>query len=123
MTSLAGLQVPPRFRRMIRSKYKSLGVPYRLVRFDVHAALVPDLVMAVRAETRFVAAIATLRTIILCLYRMDGNPAGPMGCGHGFPCSRQAFPQIGVDIPALVAVETERLLMAIGAIASRLLCQ
>ncbi len=43
--------------------------------------------------------------------------------GMGSPCSRQALPQIGFDVPAFVAVETERLLMAIGAIASRLLRQ
>lgn len=122
MASLAGLQVPPRFRCMICSKYKSLGVPYRLVRFDVHAALVPYLAMAVRAETRLVAAIAGLRTI-LRLYRMDGDKVGPMRRRHGLPCSRQTFLQIGFDIPAFVAVETERLLMAIGAVASRLLCQ
>ena len=88
MASLAGLQVPPRFRCMICSKYKSLGIPYRLVRFDLHAALVPYLVMAVRAETRLVAAIAGLRTTILRLYRMDGDKVGPMRRRHGLSCSR-----------------------------------
>jgi len=123
MAPLAGLQVPPRFRCMVGGKYKSLGIPNRLVRFDFHTALVPDLAMAVRAETRFVAAIATLRTATLCLYRVDGDKAGPMRRGHGFPCSRQAFPQIWFDIPAFVAIEAERLLMAVGAIVSRLLRQ
>ena len=66
--------------------------------------------------------LAALR-IILRLYRVDGDKIGPMRRGHGLPCSRQALPQIGLDIPALVAVETERLLMAIGAIVSRLLRQ
>jgi hypothetical protein len=107
---------------MIGSKYKSLGVPYCLVRFDVQAALVPYLAMAVRAETRLVAAITGLRTL-LRLYRMDGDEVGPMCRRHRLSCSRQTFPQIGFDVPAFVAVETERLLMAIGAIASRLLCQ
>jgi hypothetical protein len=122
MAALAGLQVPPGFRRMIRCEYKPLGIPYRLVGFDFHAALVPDLVMALRAETRLVAAIAALR-IILRLYRVDGDKAGPMGRGHRFSCPRQTSPQIWFDIPTLVAVETERLLMAVGAITSRLLCQ
>jgi hypothetical protein len=123
MASLAGLQVSPRFRRMIRGEYKPLGIPDRLVGFDFHAALVPYLAMAVRAETRLVATIAALRTVIFRLYRVDGDKAGSMRRGHGFPYSRQAFPQIGVDIPALVAVETERLFMAVGTIAPRLLCQ
>ena len=122
MASLTGLQVPPRFRRMIRSEYEPLGIPYRLVRFDLHAALVPYLAVAVRAETRLVAAITAL-WIILRLYRVDGDKTGPVRRGHGFPCSRQALPQIGLDIPAFVAVKTERLLMAIGAIVSRLLGQ
>ena len=123
MASLARLKVSPRFCRMIRSKYKSLGIPYGLVRFDVQAPLVPNIAMAVRAETRLVAAIASLLTITLRLYRVDRDKAGPMRLRHGLPCSRQALPQIGFDIPAFVAVETERLLMAIGAVAPRLLCQ
>ena len=124
MASLAGLQVPPRFRRVIRSEYESLGIPDRLVRFDAHAALVPYLVvMAIRAEPRLVAAIAALRTIILCFYRMDRDEVGPMRRRHGLPGSRQTFPQVGFDVPAFVAVETERLLMAIGAIVSPLLRQ
>jgi hypothetical protein len=42
---------------------------------------------------------------------------------HGLPDSRQTLPQIGVDVSALVTVETKRLVMAIGAIASRFLRQ
>ena len=122
MARLTGLQVPPRFRRMIRREYEPLGIPYRLVRFDLHAALVPYLAVEVRAETRLVAAITAL-WIILRLYRVDGDKTGPVRRGHGFPCSRQALPQIGLDIPAFVAVKAERLFMAIGAIVSRLLRQ
>jgi hypothetical protein len=85
------------------------------VGFDAHAPLVRYLVVAIRAEILLVAAIAVLG-VILRLDGMDGDKVGPMRCGHGLTFSRQTLLQVGFDIPASVAVETEGLLVTVQAI-------
>lgn len=119
---LAGLQVPPYFNRMIRVPVKDLRGTRLPMGFDAHAALIPCPAVAVRAEIRLVAAIAILR-IVRRLDRMDGDKIGAMRLRHELPSSRRAPLQIGLDTPAFVAVDAERLLMAIRAVVPRLLGQ
>jgi hypothetical protein len=54
---------------------------------------------------------------------MEGNKIGPMRPGHVFPLAGWTPRQIRLDAPALVAVDTEGLIMAIRTIAARLLGQ
>ncbi|MEK6535258.1 MAG: hypothetical protein AABZ40_06325 [Thermodesulfobacteriota bacterium] len=115
---LAGLQVPPRFSRMIRIPVKDLRGDGLAMGFDAHAPFRPCLAVAVRAEIRLVAAIAILG-IVRRLDRMDGNKIGPVRLGHVLPSPRRTPLQIGFDAPALVTVDTEGLLMAIGAVVPR----
>jgi hypothetical protein len=106
------------------------GIEYRNViglsvkTFEAHSGPVPlNLpVVAVRAEFRLVAAIAGLE-VIRRLYGMNGDKIGPMRLRHGLPSPREAFPQIGLDVPAVVTVEAEGLLVAISAVVGRLLRQ
>jgi hypothetical protein len=119
---LAGLQVPPRFDRMIRIPVKDLrgtGLPMGL---DAHAPFIPRLAVAVRAEFRLVAAIAVLG-VIRRLYGMDGDKIGAMRLGHELPSPRRTSLQIRFNAAAFVAVDTEGLLMAIRAIVPCLLGQ
>jgi hypothetical protein len=119
---LAGLQVPPRFSRMIRIPVVDLrgtGLP---MGFDVHAAFIPYLRVAVLTETRLVAAIA-VPGVVRRLDRMDGNKIGAVRLGHELPSARRTPLQIGFDSPAFVAVDTEGLLMTIRAIIPCLLGQ
>jgi hypothetical protein len=90
--------------------------------FDAHAPLLSDLAVAVRTETRLVAAIAVLG-VVRGLDGMDGNKIGPMRLGHVLASPRRTPLQIGRDPPALVTVDTERLIMAVGAVIARLLRQ
>jgi len=106
---------------------RTRGIEYRNVigltvkTFDAHAAPVPlNLpVVAVRAETRLVAAIA-VPGIVRRLYGMNGDEIGPMRVRHVLPSPREALPQIGLEAPALVTVEAVGLLMAIRAVAAGL---
>jgi len=92
------------------------------MRLDVHAPLLSDLAVAVRTKTRLVATIAVLG-VIRGLDGMDGDKVGPVRLGHVLPSSRRTPLQIGRDPPALMTVDTERLLMAVGAVIARLLRQ
>jgi hypothetical protein len=122
MARLAGLQVPPRFRSMIRIPVIDLRGACLPMRFDAHAPLRPRLAVAVRAETRLVAAVAVL-WVVRRLDRMGRNKIGPVSLGHVLPSPRGTPLQIGRDPSALVTVYAEGLLMAVGAIISRLLRQ
>jgi hypothetical protein len=85
MAGLARLQIPPRFRGMIRIPVIYLRIGARLaVGFDFHVALCSVLRMAVRTEFRLMAAIAALG-VIRCLDGMDGDKIGPMRPGHVLP--------------------------------------
>jgi len=90
-------------------------------RLDAHAGPVPlDLpAVAVRAECRLMAAVAVL-WIACRLDGMDGDEIGPMRFRHVLASPREAFLQIGLDAPAVVTVEAEGLLVAIGAVAGGL---
>src|SRR5512140_2627351 len=127
MASLTGLQVPPRLRGMIGNPARLGDTRRRIdraVRFDAHAAPVPlNLpVVAVRAESRLVAAVA-VPGVIRRLYGVNGDEIGPMRLRHVLPSPREAFLHIGLDSPALVTVEAEGLLVAIRAVVGGLLCQ
>lgn len=127
MAPLAGLQIPPRIRRMSRSPawVQDAGRhEYRGVGFDAHAAPVHrDLLeVAVRAEFRLVAAEAALG-VIRRLHGMYGDEVRPVRPGHRLPSPRQAPPCVGIDVPAIVAVEAVGLFMAIRAIVAGLLRQ
>jgi len=123
MARLAGLQVPPRLRGVIRIPFIDLRSSACLpMRFDLHVPLLPVLGMAVRTEFRIVAAIAGLR-ITRRLHRMYRDEIRPVRAGLVFAPSRQTPRQIGFDPPALVAIDTEGLLMAIRAITPRPLGQ
>ena len=89
VAGLAGLQVPPHLRRMIRIPVVDLRRARLPVRFDVHASLLPDPAMAVRTETRLVAAIAVLG-VIRRLDGMCGDKIGPMRFGHVLPFAGRA---------------------------------
>jgi hypothetical protein len=85
MAGLARLQIPPRFRGMIRIPVIYLRIGARLaVGFDFHVALCSVLSVAVRTEFRLMAAIAALG-VIRCLDGMDGDKIGPMRPGHVLP--------------------------------------
>jgi hypothetical protein len=77
MARLARLQVPPRFRGMIRVPVIDLRGARLAMRFDAHAPLRACLAVAVGTEIRLVAAIAVLG-IVRRLDRVDGNEIGPM---------------------------------------------
>src|SRR5512141_1878010 len=127
MAPLTGRQVPPRIRGMIRNPAlgeHARGSEYRPVRLDAHAAPVPLNLpgVAVRAETRLVAAVA-VPGVIRRLYGMNGDEIGPMRLRHVLPSPREALLEIGLEAPALVAVEAVGLLVAIRAVAGGLPCQ
>lgn len=94
------------------------------MRFDAHATPVPlNLpVVAIRAETRLVAAIA-VPGVIRRLYGVNGDEIGPMRLRHVLPSPREALLHIWLEAPALVTVEAEGLLVAIRAVAGGLLRQ
>jgi hypothetical protein len=106
---------------VIRIPIVDLRVTRLAVRFDIHAALL-RFTVAVRAESRLVAAIAVLG-IVRRLDGMDRDEIGPVRPGHKFPSPRKTPGQIRFDHPTLMAVQTEGLLMAIVAIVARLLGQ
>jgi hypothetical protein len=112
---LAGLQIPPSFRGVIRIPVVDLRIARLTVRLDLHVPLLTILRMAIRTEFRLVATIAVLR-IPRRLHRMYRNKIGPVCAGLVFAPSRQTPRQIGLDTPALVAIQAEGLLVAIRAI-------
>ena len=123
MTGLARLQIPPHLRGMIRIPVIDLRAGACLaVGFDFHVALVPLFGMAVRTEFRLMAAIAVL-WVVRRLDGMDGDKIGPMRPGHILPSRRRTPRQIRFDAPALVAIDTKGLLMAIRTIIASLLGQ
>jgi hypothetical protein len=123
MARLAGLQIPPRLRRVIRIPVVELRIGARLtVGLDLHVPLLTVLGMAIRTEFRLVAAIAVLR-IPRRLHRMYRNKIGPVRAGLVFAPSRQTPRQIGLDPPTLMAIQAERLLVAFRAIVPRPLRQ
>jgi hypothetical protein len=107
---------------MIRIPVIDLRVARLAMGLDVHAPLLSDLAVAVRTETRLVAAIAVLR-VVRGLDGMDRDKIGAMRLWHVLPSSRRTPLQIGRDPAALVTVDTEGLLMAVGAVIARLLRQ
>jgi hypothetical protein len=54
---------------------------------------------------------------------MDGDEIGPMRLRHVLPSPREALPHIDLEVPAIVTVEAEGLLVAIRAVAGGLSCQ
>ena len=108
---------------MIRIPVVYLRVGARpAVGFDFHIPLLPRPAVAVRTETRFMTPIAVLG-VIRRLYGVDRDKIRPVRPGHVLGSPRQAPCQIGFDSPAFVTIDTEGLLMAIGAIVARLLGQ
>jgi hypothetical protein len=107
---------------VIRIPVKDLRRTGWTMGFDVHAAFISYLAVAVLTEIRLMAAIAVLG-IVRRLDGMDGNKIGAVRLGHKLPSSRRTPLQIRFDSPAFVAVDTEGLLMAIRAIIPRLLGQ
>lgn len=120
MAGLAGLEVAPCFGRMLM---QSRGVPLA-VRTEHQVRLDPQLsfgeaIVAGGAELLVVTAVASLR-VVLGLNWVNGNEVAPVALGH-IVAPEGVRRQIGVDPSTLVAIETERLLVALGTVVGRLL--
>jgi hypothetical protein len=106
MARFAGLQIPPRFRPMIRIPGVALGGAGRPVRFDLHAPFLPYFAVAVGAETRLVAPITGLR-IVRRLDGMDRDKIGPVRSGQEFSLPRGTPTQIRFDASAGMTIQAE----------------
>ena len=120
MTGLAGLEVAPRFGRMLMQR-RGVLLPVRAehqVRLDPQLSF-GEAVVAGGAELLVVTAVAILR-VVPGLDRVNGDEVAPVTLGH-IVAAEGVRRQIGVDPSTLVAIETERLRMALGTVVGGLL--
>jgi hypothetical protein len=89
MARLAGLEIPPSLRSMIRIPVIDLGTAACLaVGFDLHAALLAQFGVTVRAGFRIMAAVAVLG-ITRRLHGMGRDEIGPVRLGHVVTLARR----------------------------------
>lgn len=115
MTGLAGLQIAPCFRGMLMQR----RCIFLAVRAEHQVRLDPQLsfgeaIVAGGAVLLVVTAVAVLR-IVPGLDRVNGDEVAPVALGY-IVATEGVCRQVGVDPSTLMAIETERLLVALGTV-------